>query len=245
MTDSSSNNTCKWYGCSEMKDLTDIGNIQVCEFHRKGGIFSTGDLYEQYAIIEEDFINILKYIPLQEENFNVFSPRFSDILIRCCVAIEVYFREWLNHYEFSNNEKVQKIREKSKQNINDFCIAFSDRIKDCYLKTRQLNTDVYPFKNWTEHCIPNWWDTYNNIKHPSMENKNSASLEMALNALAALFLLHCEQTDSLTYLYKFSSTSLISRQWVRLNYIKTPLESRRYLFLYEIPQNSPAHRDSH
>jgi hypothetical protein len=222
--------TCEWNGCEVSEVLREIESI-----------FGTGDLFEQYAIIEEDFVNIIKYIPLEKENFDIYSPRLSDILIRCCVSIEIFFREWLNHYSFSKNEKIRELRDKRRLTINDFYIAFSDSLKDSNVYIRQLNSDLYPFKEWTENSAPKWWDSYNKIKHNKTEKHNNANLESALNALAGLFLLHCEQIDSLRYLYKYSSTSLITIQWVRLKYIKSPLESKRYLFLYKIRQTSPAH----
>jgi hypothetical protein len=234
--------TCQWYNCKNSQDLRKIDDFNVCSFHENGGLFGTGDLFEQYAIIEEDFVNILKYIPLDRDNFNIFSPRFSDILIRSCVSIEIFFREWLNHYSFTSNEKIEKIRIKKKLTINDFYNAFGDIMKQRSIYVRQLNCELYPFQDWTENKALNWWDTYNQIKHNKASKQNNANLESGLNALAGLFLLHCEQIDSLKYLYKYSSTSLITVQWVRLKYIKTPLEAKRYLFLYRIKQTSPAHK---
>ena len=232
---------CDWNKCKVSEDLIAVETFNLCAFHKKGGIFNTGALFEQYAIIEEDFITILKYIPLQKENFGIASPRFSDLLIRCCVAIEIFFKEWINHYRYSENIDVIELRKKKKLNISDFNKVFSPILKDSKLFVRQLDEDIFPFENWEEHNAPSWWNCYNNIKHHNTEKENTATMEMAMNSLAALFILHCEQTDCLKYLYKFSSTNLISIQWVRLKYIKTPLESRRYLFLYKIPEKSPGH----
>jgi len=229
---------CDWYGCRKSENLVSVGENMVCEFHKNGGIFNTGDLFEQYVIIEEDFINIIKYIPLERENFKLVSPRFSDILIRCGVATEIFFREWLNHFEFSNRSDILKLREKKRLNINDFYKVFIDRIKNSQVYVRQLDEDIFPFVEWEEHVVPDWWDSYNNIKHHKADKQKNATLESALNALAALFLLHCKQADTFRYLCKYSNTNLITGMYIILNSIKTPLESKRFLFLYQIRKKS-------
>lgn len=232
---------CDWYNCNSI-DLSEVGEFQICDYHKRGGIFMTGALFEQYAIIEEDFITILKYIPLEKDNFKIVSPRFSDLLIRSCVAIEIFFKEWLNHFVFSNNEEIRKLRKKKNLNIKDFQNIFSSILKLSKLHVRQLDDSIIPFEKWDEHISPNWWTCYNNIKHHNTEKETPATLEMALNSLAALFVLHCEQINCLTYLYKYSNSNLTSSTWSRLQSIKTPLESKRYLFLYKIPMDSLAHQ---
>lgn len=243
---------CTWHNCSITTDLIEKEGSFLCSFHSKGGVFSTDQLLDQYAIIEEDFITILKYLPLEKENLSVKSPRFSDILIRSCVGIEIFFREWLNDYKLSHESKIDKIRAKAKPvetgrdyiRFDDFHPIFSKYLTSASLKTRQLETCIYPFNGWTKRTPPAWWTTYNNVKHHRVDKGNVANMETALNALGALFLLHCTQIDSLTHLYKYSSSRLISKSWTMLNFIKTPMESKRYLFLYKIDSASPSHERS-
>ena len=40
----------RWNGCNISENLTLVDNNMVCDFHKKGGIFFTGELFEQYAI---------------------------------------------------------------------------------------------------------------------------------------------------------------------------------------------------
>lgn len=116
---------CAWHGCNQLAMQSEENVLEVCEYHRQGGIFGRGTLFEQYAIIEEDFLRILKYVPLDKANFKLVSPRFSDILIRCCVNIEIFFKEWTDHIKYNETKFAIEIRKKKKKTINDFCVIFS------------------------------------------------------------------------------------------------------------------------
>lgn len=113
-------------------------------------------------------------------------------------------------------------------------------IEKSNLKVRLLEDNIFPFRDWEVHAPLFWWQTYNSIKHGHGDSYDT-TLEVALNAIAALFLLHCEEIYSLDYLYRYSNTRLISGQRNRLHSIKSPLESRRFLFLYRIKEGSKVH----
>ncbi len=54
-----------------------------------------------------------------------------------------------------------------------------------------------------------WWKVYRNLKHDKVGNKESATLKIVLNALAALFLLNVHHYESRSYLrlgYNWRST---------------------------------------
>ena len=73
--------------CNETKPLY----LGFCEIHRRGGVFESGETYEQYQIIEQDFIDFIKIVPLNiEDNHKVYSPVLRDIIIRSCVQIELF-----------------------------------------------------------------------------------------------------------------------------------------------------------
>src|ERR1700757_956699 len=83
--------TCQFIDCNE--PLSQM-SFDYCEYHREGGMFGDGESYEQYQIIEQDFIDFIKVVPLEEAHFKVHSPLLRDIIIRTCVQIEIFFKEW-------------------------------------------------------------------------------------------------------------------------------------------------------
>lgn len=48
-------NNCIHIECNNVK----LEGWNYCEFHNNGGVLGNGDTYDQYQIIEQDFIEIL------------------------------------------------------------------------------------------------------------------------------------------------------------------------------------------
>ena len=47
---------CKHIECEELN----APYLGLCAYHVQGGIFASGETYEQYQIIEQDFIDFIK-----------------------------------------------------------------------------------------------------------------------------------------------------------------------------------------
>lgn len=231
--------------CKHVECEIETSYLGYCKFHFKGGIFNTGQTYQQYELIEKDFIDFIKVIPLNEDyHLKVYSPILWDIIIRCCVQIEVFLKEWSkflisenpslklfeNYYKTTKNKLPKKARN---WNFGDYFELFEAKyIKNRPVYVRYLNSYIYPFKDWTSSKPdgqPIWWSTYNAIKHDGYNNIKKANLENALNVLAALFNLHCQNRFSKEYLKQFSALEL-TKDKLSITGIKTPLDSKQYLF---------------
>jgi hypothetical protein len=234
---------CKHIECPETNSL----HSGYCLTHYRGGIFASGETYEQYQIIEEDFIDFIKIVPLNiEENQKVYSPVLRDIIIRCCVQIELFFKEWTKFYcthpSFENQLKLYNTIDKKtglikgarNWNFRDYYKLKENFIKIRPIHVRELNIDIEPFKSWTSiEQIPEWWNVYNSIKHDGINSKKNVTLRIALESLAALFTLHCCNNHTRDYLKQYSSltgTNKLGRVKLKFDLITTPLDSKRYLF---------------
>lgn len=234
---------CKHIECTDTK--TSFGGY--CLLHFQGGIFSTGETYEQYQIIEQDFIDFIKIIPLNiKENQNVYSPILRDIIIRCCVQIELFFKEWCkyncNNKGYENqlklyntiDKKTQLIKGARNWNFRDYFILKKDYLQMRPLHVRELNINIEPFESWVScEKYPEFWEVYNAIKHDGINSKKKVTLKIALESLAALFTLHCCNIHTNSYLKQFSSlkaTQSFDKVNIMFDQITTPLDSKRYLF---------------
>ncbi|WP_425077872.1 hypothetical protein [Psychroserpens sp. S379A] len=221
--------------------------LGYCEYHYSGGVLGTGETYEQYQVIEQDFIDFIKVVPINDdEHLKVHSPVLRDIIIRCCVQIEVFFKEWAK-FECSENKNIDLLKRYNEVNKKTNQIKgarnwnFRDYffIKEKYLQTRPLHvrpmeTDIDSFKSWIiESDLPEWWNIYNAIKHDGINSKKKANLNIALESLAALFTLHCSNRYSRNYLKEFSNANISNSSGklrVRFGQISSPLDTKRYLF---------------
>ncbi|GHC66176.1 hypothetical protein [Ulvibacter litoralis] len=237
------NKNCQVLGCKkEIKDSS-----RYCEFHSKGGVFGNGETYELYQIIEQDFIDFIKIIPINDpDHFKVHSPILQDIIVRSCVQIEFFFKEWAK-YSYSKFvdsdllEKYQKIKKSTgletgarAWNFIDYFPFLKYEMISKKIYVRPLEKHIEPFKDWTNpKKTPNWWNVYNGIKHDGINTKKEANLKMALESLAALFLVHCNNKFSHAYLRQFTINQVMAKGTdfvLKKEQISTPLDSKKYLF---------------
>jgi hypothetical protein len=244
---------CLFIECKETDNLNKNG---YCLFHSNGGNFGTGETYEQYQIIENDFINYIKYVPLNEPNhLKVYSPILRDIILRSCVQIELFLKEWALFYcseyktypPFANKKIWKEYNKCDKEGIiagtKSWKIGTYHFLKQKFypeenpIFVRPLNEYINPFDDWKdEKNPPSWWKAYNLIKHGGQSAKSSSNLKNALLSLSALFYLHCVNDYSKQYLEKFSSFHINSRFGkIELEYdpITSPINNKKYLFRFE------------
>lgn len=234
---------CKHVECD--KDRYD--DFSFCRYHVDGGPLGSGETYDQYQIIEKDFIDFINIIPLDDkEHFKVHSPVLRDIIIRSCVQIEIFFKEWAKYHcshnlesdlankYFTKNKNTDTFKGARNWKFGDYLILDKQFIKLRKLHVRPIDEDITPFESWIdEKNPPGWWQVYNSIKHNGLNAKKEANLGNALFALSGLFLLHSTNKFSRNYLSKFSPDSLERRfdyVHLRFNEISTPIDSKKYLF---------------
>ncbi len=229
---------CKWMDCDD-----DVGmDGYLCQYHQQGGMLGSGESYERYQIIEKDFIDFIRVVPLVDDHFDVYSPVLGDIIIRACVQVEIFFKEWgkwesmrapnfpLLHKKYKNG----KLKSPKDWKINDFHF-FYPVLSDLHssIHVMPLDKDIYPFEDWDINTAPFWWSNYNSIKHDGHKKKKNANYKTALYALAGLFKLHCTNRYSSWYLSKFNFSYVQEeghRVRLRTNDITTPIDSKKYLF---------------
>lgn len=230
---------CKHMDCNQTAEFNSL-----CRFHLDGGVFGIGETYEQYQIIEEDFIKFIKIIPLTDNrNMKVCSPILRDLIIRSCVQIEIFFKEWAKYECAANNDIELSIlyNSSNKKGIRNWNIRHYYYFKHKYslertggTHVRELNKNIFPFDTWEEKSPPKWWEVYNSIKHGGLESKIECNLEIALDCISSLFILHCVNKYSRNYLGQFISISAFQKTFgktkITFDRIKTPLDSKKYLF---------------
>lgn len=129
-------------------------------------------------MLEQDFINTLRYATLDYDNFDCFSNEYIKLLELICSEVE--------------NILKCLCGKKSKNIIN-----YREKITKIYPKI--VSEQVYitdlkkykciPFKEFENEKAPKWWVNYNSVKHNRLVNYKKATQKNVLDSLAALFLL--------------------------------------------------------
>ena len=71
-----------------------------------------------YKSIEEDLIRVTEYVPLETQQYDVYSFKLADIILRSCSHIDSLLKDTIRHQDFSGHLNQHKIRE-CKNILND------------------------------------------------------------------------------------------------------------------------------
>lgn len=181
-----------------------------------------------YNIIEKDLIDILDYIEPSVDNFNTYSHRVYELLLRVCTEFEsnakkILLENWYIKKGELNIEDYYKINNATKLSEYTF-----------YLNTSSTKTrlTLSPFSEWTTNHSLKWYKNYNLVKHNRYSEFRNANLGNLLNATSWLFWILFSQF----YTFSFSrNLPLIS--WYQNNRSTKEEGSASHLFSVVMPQS--------
>jgi hypothetical protein len=138
--------------------------------------------WNYYLALERDIDAVSRYVEFCEPNFSVFSIELAHLLFAAASEVDVVAKLLC--------ELIDPTAKRS--NINEYRAVLLPAIPG--LPTTEVNISRYglrflPWKNWTEDKNPDWWRSYNDVKHERNIHFNQATLKNALNALGALHIL--------------------------------------------------------
>jgi hypothetical protein len=166
-----------------------------------------GYSWAAYRSIEEDMLRVAEDIPLETRQYNVYSFKLADIIVRSCSHIDSLFKDILRNQDLSSHPNQQKIaesrailtgKERGMLTIKDYIEIFADYLNLASVEViiRRNGEQRSPFERFKEpkpdDKIPPWWDAYNALKHDFYSEVEEGNLGNALESLAALFVLNCK-----------------------------------------------------
>jgi len=137
----------------------------------------------EFFSLEEAFAEFTNYIPNTPEHKKVWSPKFADILLHSCSAIDSILRQ-------NTDDKVTNYYERHSKDLSYRWVIFWGALPslvDPFLKWR--NTKSY-------RKLP-FWDAYNKLKHDRYKNLKLATYSNALDSLGALLIIIIRTPDLL------------------------------------------------
>jgi hypothetical protein len=140
------------------------------------------DMYWNYFLsIEEDFLRVSKYVHFNTANNGCYSIEFARLILAACSEVDVVAKALTTLLTGASTESIT-------QHMNALMPKLPD-IPDRKVSMDRFGMDVMPWDNWQKNKSPDWWGSYNNIKHHRAEHFQEANLENAFRAVAGLFLL--------------------------------------------------------
>ena len=153
--------------------------------------------WHYFLAIEKDLENLSRYIEFAKENLSVYSIELTRLLLSASSEIDVIMKELCTLLE--PNKKAE--------HINDYREIIQRRLP--VLIKEEVSLDRFgllftPWDSWTGLDNPNWWRSYNNVKHERNNHFSEANLQNTINAVGALLL-------TVVHYYKHSFSKEVGR----------------------------------
>lgn len=151
--------------------------------------------WNYFLALDSDFDVLSRYVELAGNNFQTYSIELAHLLLSGSSEADVVLKALCLALD----------RESKTRNICDYQSTIIARLpsfaEEAVYVPRYCLT-LHPFDNWqTEKNSPDWWQSYNAVKHHRDQSFQQANLKNSLNALAGLMV-------SVFYLYRQTFSEL-------------------------------------
>ncbi len=144
--------------------------------------------WNYFLAIERDLENISRYIEFTDDNLDTYSIELARILLSASSEIDVIMKQLCGFLSSIRVKNIEDYHSVIKTHLNTFI--------EEEVSISRFGMSFKPWKEWATNQNPNWWKSYNNVKHQRNNHFNEANLINTINAVGALFL-------TVIYYYKY------------------------------------------
>lgn len=147
--------------------------------------------WNTYIQIENELIDIFKYVELSTDNYKTYSSKFLKVFLQIGSEIDICFKEYLKLFQSNSTSSIGEY----KQQLQNYDVDFFDES----IEIKQLKTIVKPWEDLKSNNIISWWTAYNKVKHErtnqvtinmvTQESYKFANLENVITSLSGLYVL--------------------------------------------------------
>jgi hypothetical protein len=146
--------------------------------------------WNYFLALEQDLEHVSRYIEFSNANLNTYSIELTHLLLSASSEVDVVMKQLcLLVAPNQTTKNIDHYKSVIRGNLSEF---MAERIT-----IDRFGLSFKPWENWEQNKNPNWWRSYNNVKHQRNEHYNKANLQNTINALGALLL-------TVVYYYKLA-----------------------------------------
>lgn len=143
--------------------------------------------WNYFLSLERDFDMLSRYIEFCTGNYSTYSIDIARQIIATCSEVEVIAKEICylfdnNFNKNSNRNNMDAVRKRLLSNLPEL------QNEHVYLNRYLLSST--PFINWQYDQNPDWWVSYNHVKHNRSDKFFEANLLNLINSTGGLFILN-------------------------------------------------------
>lgn len=135
--------------------------------------------WEYFLAIEDDLVKCSRFIEFNENNYDAYSIEFARILLASASEFDVVAKMICEEIKPNGNPS----------NIDQYRDFITDQFPEFYtieIKIPRYALSFSPWKVWGGDNNPDWWNSYNKVKHQRNNHFSDATLENALLATSGL-----------------------------------------------------------
>ena len=128
--------------------------------------------WEYFLAIEDDLVKTSRFVEFSTDNFKTYSIEFAKIILASASEFDVIAKILCN-----------KISAKKVCNINDYREVILEKYPQFHsmdVNLSRYDIKLSPWSDWNTGGNPDWWKSYNNVKHERNRFYSEATLETAL-----------------------------------------------------------------
>lgn len=150
---------------------------------------STYRYWQHFLALEADFAATSRYVDFSPDNYYVFSIEYATLLLAISSEIDVLCKLICKNLD----------RSAKRGNIGHYraCLTKHTQIASEEVFIPRYNLTFRPWSDWTSGKNPDWWDSYNNVKHHRDLHFAEANLKNCSNAISGLFVIviYCHEAE--------------------------------------------------
>lgn len=136
--------------------------------------------WHYFAVLEEDLLTASRYVDFSEDNFGTYSIEFAHLLFAASSEVEVVFKKLC---ELHSPKAATKTMDDLRRALRE-----PTHLHRMSVTVPRFHMEFSPWDNWRDAKNPDWWQSYNAVKHERHTSFRKATLEAAMKAIAGLFL---------------------------------------------------------
>lgn len=135
--------------------------------------------WNYFLALESDLANVSRYIEFDESNFSTFSIELSHLLLASASEVDVIAKGICHFLDSKSHPK--NILEYQK-----IIVAKLTKFAEEVVYVPRFNLEFRPWLKWKRDEVPEWWTSYNDVKHHRGERFSEANLRNVLHAMGGL-----------------------------------------------------------
>jgi hypothetical protein len=156
--------------------------------------------WNYFLALEKDLEATSRYVEFSTANLDTYSIEFAHLLLSSASEVDTIAKCVCTilqpNAKADNIEKYRKIIKEGEEDEDlgfnivgkrpDIVEKLRHRLSSIKILVPRYNIQCAPWESWAEGKNPEWWQSYNKVKHERNVHFNKATLRNALNSIAGL-----------------------------------------------------------